>query len=127
MKFFFDNCISYRFADMLKALDVDAVALRHEMPEDTKDPELLTSLKNRKIVFISNDKAQLTRETEASLLKESKVTSIYFEPFWSKMDFWQQATWLVKNWRNIEQFSNTVTFGTCGRMKQGGRIDPFKL
>lgn len=112
---------------MLKALGVDAVALRHEMPEDTKDPELLTKLKNRKIVFISSDKHQLTRETEAQLLKDSKVTSIYFEPFWSKMNFWQQATWLIKNWPKIEQFSDSVTFGTCGRMKQGGRIDPSNL
>ena len=112
---------------MLIALDVDAVALRHELPEDTKDPGLLRRLKNRKLIFISNDKSQLTREIEARLLKESKVTAIYFEPFWSKMDFWQQATWLVKNWPKIEQFSNSVDFGTCGRMRQGGRIQVFNI
>ena len=127
MKYFLDNMISYKFADMLRALDVEIAALRHEFEEDIKDPELLTQLKNRKLVFISNDKHQLTRETEAKLLKDAKVTAIYFEPFWSKMDFWQQATWLIKYWPKIEQFSNSAAFGTCGRMKQGGRIHVFNF
>ena len=119
--------ISYRFADMLIALDVNIVALRSEFAQDIKDPELFRKLKNKQYVFISNDKSQLTRDTEARLLKEAKVTAIYFEPFWGKMKLWNQAEWLIKNWPKIEQFSSTVTFGTCGRMKNRGRIEVFNL
>ena len=40
MKYFFDNNISFRYTNMLKALDVDAVALREEFSQSIQDPEL---------------------------------------------------------------------------------------
>jgi hypothetical protein len=44
VKYFFDNCISYRFAGMLAALGVDAVALRHEFSESIRDVALFEAL-----------------------------------------------------------------------------------
>jgi len=45
MTYFLDNNICFRYADMLKALLVDIVALREVFPQDIKDPDLLTALK----------------------------------------------------------------------------------
>lgn len=117
---------------MIAALDVDCIALRDELPQNTKDPDLFQFLKkkkktSKKLVFLSDDKSQLTREVEARLLKELRVTSIYFEPFWSKLRRWDQAIWLVKHWQTIEKFCESTEYGSCGRMKQRGKIEQFKL
>jgi hypothetical protein len=37
VRYFFDNCLSYRYVDMLRALEVDAVALRSRFSESIKD------------------------------------------------------------------------------------------
>jgi len=65
VKYFFDNTISYRFAAMLRALQVDAVALREEYHEHTDDIPLFKLLRGRSIVFVTTDTSQLTREHEA--------------------------------------------------------------
>ena len=64
MKYFFDNCISPKFATMLCAPEVDAVALREQFPVDIKDVQLFQNLHGQQIVFISTDTSQLTRENE---------------------------------------------------------------
>lgn len=80
MKFFFDNNISYRYADMLKALDVDVVALREVFPQDIKDDELLKKLASSHYVFVSGDRAMRTSTIEAPILKAARITSLYFAP-----------------------------------------------
>lgn len=51
MNYFFDNCISFRFARMLAALDVDAVALRDEFEQGIADSELFARLAGRELVY----------------------------------------------------------------------------
>ena len=58
MKYFIDNCISFRFADMLRALGVEIVALREEFPQDMADIALFKELNGRKPAFISTDTSQ---------------------------------------------------------------------
>lgn len=71
---------------MLRALDVDAVALREEFAADIKDVELLSELKAHDYVFLTADRSILTREVEAIALRAAKVTSLFLAPFWNKMD-----------------------------------------
>ncbi|MBC8352586.1 MAG: hypothetical protein H8E66_11390 [Planctomycetes bacterium] len=122
MQYFFDSCIAYRYAHTLNALGIDAVALRDEYPEDIKDVPLFSALAGRDAVFVSQDKHQLTRQSEARELKKAVLTAIYFEPFWNKLQFWDQATWLVKHWRTIENFSEAVKRGTVASIKERGKI-----
>jgi hypothetical protein len=107
---------------MLTALGVDAVAQRDELPENTRDVALFAFLAGSDFVFISQDKRQLTRIAEARELKNAGISAIYFEPFWNRLQFWDQATWLVKHWRTISQFSEAVERGTVGAIKQRGKI-----
>ena len=127
MKYFFDNCISYRYVGMLRALGVDAVALRTEMPEDIDDISLFGELKGTSSVFVSCDGRQRTRQAEARALKESGVTAIYFAPFWTKMVFWQQAAWLVKHWPTIENYTTSVVQGSFAEIKANGKARAFTI
>jgi hypothetical protein len=124
-----DNDISFRFADMLRALEVDIVALRKAMPSNTKDVDFLGELSSKHSVdvFISNNTAQRTNLAEVALLKSSGVTSLYFNKFWGKMKFWPQAVWLLRHWETIQDFSNSVTPGTCADIQSNGKLSVFHL
>jgi hypothetical protein len=127
VKYFFDNCLSYRYVDMLRALDVDATALRSQFSESIKDFDLFQQIGGSGSVFVSCDLAQTTRLLEATALKQSGVTAIYFGPYWTKMDFWQQAIWLVSHWQSIDRFASSVVQGTFAEIKRNGKAMVFTI
>lgn len=127
MTYFFDNCISHRFAAMLAALGVQATALRDEFPESADDVTVFHQLRQRDLVFVSCDRSQTTTAAEATWLKRSGITAIYFGRFWPKMTFWQQAAWLVARWPTIDGYANGVAPGTFAEIQQNGRAVPFSL
>lgn len=93
MKYLFDNDISFRFAAMLRALGVDAVALRDIYLQNVKDVDFLGEMHEKHGIdaFFSHNTAQRTHPVESVLLKGSGVTCLYLNPFWCKLGFWQQA------------------------------------
>jgi hypothetical protein len=112
---------------MLRALGVEAVALREEHPENISDVELFRGFAGRELVFITTDTRQATRRQEATALRECGVTAIFFGPFFPKMEQWDQAIWLVRKWPGIASFAESVTLGTCADVKQNGKLTPFLL
>ena len=106
---------------MLRALGEDVVALREEHPEGIKDLALFAKLKGANLVFVSTDTSQLSRDHEARALKESKITALYFGPFFEKRRLWDQAVWLVQQWPKISGFVRGAAPGTCAEIKQNGR------
>lgn len=114
---------------MLRALGVNVVALREVMPANTKDRDFLGDLKRKYgvDVFISNNTAQRTNEVEARLLKESGVTSPYFNPFWNKLKKWPAARWLINKWENIDNYASSAAPGSCADIQQNGRMRAFNL
>lgn len=99
---------------MLRALDVNAVALRDEFRQDIKDVELLRALKSTDYVLITGDRRITTRVIEATELRAARVTSLFLAPFWDRLDLWQGATWLVRRWPMIERLESGSNAGTSG-------------
>ena len=112
---------------MLAALGVDVEAIRDEFHAEVKDPVFLKEFKGRDMVFISHNTKQTTNPIEAKLLKQANITALYLAPFWSKMGFWAQATWLIKHWPTIDGFARGATKGTCAEIKQSGKSMTFQL
>lgn len=112
---------------MLRALDVDAVALREKERANIDDVALLRELKESGYVFITADKSQKSREYEARALIQSGVSALFLGAFWSKKTFWDQAVWLISKWKRIEAFAGSVEVGTCADVKENGRARPFYL
>jgi hypothetical protein len=127
VKYFFDNCISPKLPDMLRALGEDAVALREELPEDIEDVPLFSQLRGQKVVLVSTNTSQLTRDHEARALKQAGISAIYFGPFFERMKLWQQATWLVTKWPKIRGFAEGVVLGTVAEIKQNGSALVYPL
>jgi hypothetical protein len=112
---------------MLRALEVDAVALRSQFSESIKDIELFEKIRGGESVFVSCDLSQTTRRLEARALKDSGVTAIYLGPFWNKMVFWDQAAWLVHHWPKIDGFASNVVQGTFAEIKRNGKAMVFTI
>jgi len=113
---------------MLRALDVEAIALQDKYPGNTDDSVFLADLKNGAFdVFISNNTEQRRIPHERRLLKESGIISLYFNPFWSKMLLWEQATWIVTKWPKIEGFCEGTAKGTCADLQANGTARYFQL
>ena len=120
MNYLFDNCISPKMADMLRALGEDTHALREDFPQDIEDIPLFTQLHGQKLVLVSTDTSQRTREHEARALKQAGITAIYFGPFFQKMKLWGQAIWLVTKWEKIKGVAENVVMGSVFEIKQNG-------
>lgn len=105
---------------MLLALEVDIVALREEFPQDVEDIALFQELHGRNLAFISTDTSQRTREHEARALKAAGVAALYFTPFFQKLQFWAQATWLIRRWPDIDGFATSMDLGVCAEINQNG-------
>lgn len=127
MKYFFDNCISYRYVDMLIALKVDGVALRSTYSASIKDVSLFEALRGSNVVYVSGDTSQTTRLQEARALKEAGITALFLGRYWSRKPFWQQAVWLVTKWPIIDGFACGAACGTCADIRENGRAMPFQL
>ncbi len=112
---------------MLTALGKDAEALRSAFHEAIADEKFLASLKNAYDVYVTYDHKQRTRTAEARAITEAGVTAHWFGPFWGKMDFWEQAKWLVTRWEQIDAFASNVTPGTCAEITQKGKARVFTL
>jgi hypothetical protein len=128
VKYFFDNCISYRYANMLAALEeFEVVALRDKYPPDIEDVELFKALAGSGYVFITCDDRQKTREAEAKALRSSGLTALWLGPFWNKKSFWDQARWIINRWETIDGYVRGVAPGTCAEVSERGKSRPFTL
>ena len=128
MKYFFDNCISFRYARMLAALDeFEVVALRDKFAPDIDDIELFQELSGSGFVFVTRDDRQKTREGEAKALRESGLTALWLGPFFAKKGFWDQAKWIINRWPTIDGYVKGVAPGTCSEVKENGKSRPFNL
>jgi hypothetical protein len=117
--------MSYRLANMLRALEVEITPLREEFPQGIIDVDLFAALKGRDVTFIAPDRKQLTRDHEAKALIDSGMTALYLAPFWSKLERWPQAIWLVRHWQGIDNFACSTVRGTWAEIKQNGKLMPL--
>jgi hypothetical protein len=107
---------------MLRALGEDVVALKDVLAHDTSDTDLFKFLAGSEYVLISQDRKQLTRVAEAAALKAAGISALYFGPFWSRLGFWRQATYLIKNWSDFDTALQRFDKGSIVEAKQNGKL-----
>lgn len=126
MTFYFDNNISYKFARMLAALDVEALHVAElEIGRDATDLEIFQFLKGKDAIFLTADRSISTRKIEAAAMREADIVTLFLGPFWSKMWFWDQAVWLIQRWPMIEGFARGAAQRTAAEIKRNGRSQVF--
>ena len=123
MIFILDNNISPRFAKALSALERDVRALRDELPANTPDTNMLAHLGSKGWALVTSDMRILSRPQEAAVLREAKVTTFFVGAFFSSLQFWKQAVWIVKNWPRFESMAQTIDRGTCFIVRHNGKMN----
>lgn len=122
MKYLFDNNFSPKLVRMLRALDVRACALRECFPANVDDKEYLSQLAGTGWILLTCDRHIRTRKAEARALRESGVSALFFNPFFTKKELWDQAHWLVKNWPRIEAHCRAAVPGSYAEVRERGQI-----
>jgi len=118
--YFFDNNISPRYAEMLRALGVNVTALSERFPPNIKDEDFLPQLKD--CILITGDQRIRTRKIEAAALRQSGISALFLARFWPRLVLWDQARWLVTRWPDIDRFTSRTSMGTYAEVQQGGTI-----
>lgn len=115
MNFFFDNCISYRIARAIDALDErnTIVPLRDKFDPKIKDPDWIRQLAadDQDWVIVSGDPAITRGRHEREAWLESGLTAFFWEPRWLKIKLWQQATLMLKWWPKLPDQASAVAPG----------------
>jgi len=127
--YFLDNCISYRYAAMLHALEMGEVtSLRAHYKEDAKDPVWLPDLGTNGWTLISVDHAQRRKPEERQAIIASGAMAFYLAKSFLSLMFDEQAWRLVKLWPEITQTAQKSRGnGKCFLVPMRGGIEPIPL
>ena len=125
--YFFDNCVSIKYARMIRALDVDVRHLRDLFDPDTPDEVWLPELRDSGYVVITTDRAIKTGSVTARALKASGVTAVFLPKGFERFDKWAQAQWLIKHWPTIEAYVAKTQTGALVQMTNSGSFTPVIL
>jgi hypothetical protein len=125
--YFFDNCLSIKYARMLQALDVAVIHLQEQFAANTPDEIWLPHLRDSGYVVVTSDRAIRKGSATALALKESGVTAIFLPKGFEEMRRWDQAVWLIRHWPNVEAYIAKAKTGALVQMTNGGSFTPIVL
>lgn len=128
--YYFDGNLPLRFAQMLRALDVPVEHLL-ETKGDAEvvglpDQDWLARLQDKGHVLVTIDRAINKRSATALALQTMGITVILLPLGFEKLNRWDQATWLVKNWRAIDAHVAHVEPGAWAQAALTGQIAPLE-
>ncbi|QDT39841.1 DUF5615 family PIN-like protein [Stratiformator vulcanicus] len=123
MTYYFDNNISPHLARMLCELEVDAIALRDDIPANTPDHEVLMRLANSGRVFVTGDRKMRRDPLTKVVLQDRNVTCLFFAPFWDHLQLWPCAAWMTRHWPKVDGFAAKMKRGECAEIKQRGSCE----
>ena len=124
MTFVFDECIPEAFAIILRSLGENVTHQVLRGKRGQKDKEMIPELGARGWILITADTRIKKRSHERAMLKEHKLSTVYFAPFFFKLTMWQKAQMILKSWKRITEQIIIEPPGTIARVKDyEGNLD----
>ena len=116
MRFFLDNTLPPRFAQVLEILEGDdgnkVVHLRSKFPSETKDVDWIRTLASEgDWVIISGDIRISQNQFERKAWSDSGLTAFFFAKGWTAIKLWEQAWRLIKWWPTIVDQAQKIRGG----------------
>jgi hypothetical protein len=117
VRFFLDNCISYRLAPALTVLSEleghQIIALREKFPEDAADENWLLALsQEREWVVISGDARIYRNVQRRKVWTQARLTTFFWQPAWNKANYWEKAWLMVRWWPDITRTASIFERGS---------------
>ena len=120
MTFFFDNQMSERIVDGLKAFGENVVHLREEFSGSAKDVEWLPSVGQNGWILISRDKKLLKNPAEKELFIKYQVGGILLDA--KGLSICDQVEQIVRNWKTIKRLSSSTKKPFAYRFYSKGKV-----
>ena len=101
--FFFDNNVSKKIVEGLKAFGEEVVHLQEKFPEDSADIEWLQYVGEKGLVLITRDERVRWNRAEIAAIKKFKVATFFLGG--SHLDRCKLIQQVVRNWPRIKELS----------------------
>ena len=121
-RYFFDHNLSYRIADALRALGVDAHGLSQEMPAETPDEKWLELVGGR--VVVTCDLNIRKKDVFRRMMHVKARTVIFLGKSWARASIQEIAWRVVRYWWAVDK---EVATGQAYELHFGGKIERLSL
>jgi predicted nuclease of predicted toxin-antitoxin system len=101
--FFFDNNVSKKIVEGLKAFGEEVVHLQDKFPEDSADIEWLQYVGEKGFVLITRDERVRRNPAEMAAIRKFKVATFFLGG--SHLDRCKLIQQVVRNWPRIKELS----------------------
>jgi predicted nuclease of predicted toxin-antitoxin system len=101
--FFFDNNVSKKIVEGLKAFGEEVVHLQEKFPEDSTDIQWLRYVGENGLVLITRDERVRWNPAEIAAIKKFKVATFFLGG--SHLDRCKLIQQVVRNWPRIKELS----------------------
>jgi hypothetical protein len=101
--FFFDNNVSKKIVEGLKAFGEEVVHLQDKFPEDSADIEWLQYVGEKGFVLITRDERVRRNPAEIAAIKKFRVATFFLGG--SHLDRCRLIQQVVRNWPRIKELS----------------------
>ena len=121
MTFFFDNNLSLRLVEGLRAFGEDVVHLREEFPPDTDDVDWLPEIGRRGWYLVTRDKRIARKPAEIRALRQAGVGAFVFTQQKDPL-LWDWVETVVKRWAELKRWANDHQRPFVAGIPERGRI-----
>ena len=104
MKFFFDNNLSTKIVQGLKAFGEQVVHLKESFPEETEDVVWLKYVGESGLILITRDESVRWNPAEIAALREYKVATFFLGG--KNLDRCRLIQQVIRNWPRIKEYSS---------------------
>jgi predicted nuclease of predicted toxin-antitoxin system len=101
--FFFDNNVSKKIVEGLKAFGEEVVHLQEKFPEDSADIEWLQYVGEKGLVLITRDERVRWNPAEIAAIKKFKVATFFLGG--RNLDRCRLIQQVIRNWSRIKEYS----------------------
>lgn len=127
MTFFFDNCLSHKYAVMIRDAHGDDVrVLKHHFPPDTADVVWLQEIGRLGWVLVTEDKNIRRKPQERQALYLSKVTAFFLSKSFGELKLQEKGQALVSVWPKIQATTAACQQGSIFSITVGGEVTPLQ-
>lgn len=105
MKFFFDNNLSKKLVNGLRAFGEDVVHLKENFEEDASDVEILKFVGKHKMGFITRDERVRWNPAEHAAIRDNRVGAFFLGG--KNLNAWKIIQQIVRNWPRVKELGET--------------------
>ena len=120
MRFFFDNNLSHRLAEGMKAFGENVEHLRDRFPPDISDEVWLKYVGQQDMVLLTKDIKIIRQPATLSLMRKYRIRAFFLKA--KNLNHCQIIQLIVRNWSLIKEEAQKASRPCAYRIPRKGKI-----